>query len=80
MPCLEKIVIAGGKRLHGAVDISGAKNAAVAIIPATILAQDVCRIENIPNISVLSYRRVARAFRARECGDARGLRFRRAAD
>lgn len=48
---MEKIVIAGGKRLHGAVDISGAKNAAVAIIPATILAQDVCRIENIPNIS-----------------------------
>lgn len=48
---MEKIVIAGGKRLYGAVDISGAKNAAVAIIPATILAQDVCRIENIPNIS-----------------------------
>lgn len=48
---LEKLVIHGGNRLSGEVDISGAKNAAVAIIPATLLAQDVCRIENIPNIS-----------------------------
>lgn len=48
---MEKIVIAGGNRLVGEVNISGAKNAAVAIIPAAILAQDVCRIENIPNIS-----------------------------
>lgn len=48
---MEKIVINGGKRLYGEVNISGAKNAVVAIIPATILAQDVCRIENIPNIS-----------------------------
>lgn len=48
---LEKIVIVGGNRLVGEVNISGAKNAAVAIIPAAILAQDVCRIENIPNIS-----------------------------
>ena len=48
---LEKLVIHGGNRLFGEVEISGAKNAAVAIIPATLLAQDVCRIENIPNIS-----------------------------
>lgn len=48
---LEKLVIHGGNRLSGEVEISGAKNAAVAIIPATLLAQDVCRIENIPNIS-----------------------------
>lgn len=48
---MEKIVINGGNRLCGEVNISGAKNAVVAIIPATILAQDVCRIENIPNIS-----------------------------
>ena len=47
---MEKYVINGGKRLHGEIDISGAKNAAVAIIPATLLAQDVCRIENIPDI------------------------------
>ena len=48
---MEKLVIHGGNRLNGEVEISGAKNAAVAIIPATLLAQDVCRIENIPNIS-----------------------------
>jgi len=48
---LEKIVINGGKKLCGEVSISGAKNAAVAIIPATILAQDMCRIENMPDIS-----------------------------
>ncbi len=48
---MEKLVIHGGNRLTGEVEISGAKNAAVAIIPATLLAQDVCRIENVPNIS-----------------------------
>ena len=35
----------------GEVSVSGAKNAAVAVIPAAILAQDVCIIENLPNIS-----------------------------
>ncbi|MCL2508465.1 MAG: UDP-N-acetylglucosamine 1-carboxyvinyltransferase [Oscillospiraceae bacterium] len=48
---MEKIVISGGKKLCGKIDVSGAKNAALAIIPGAILAQDVCRIENIPNIS-----------------------------
>ena len=48
---MEKLVIHGGNRLTGEIEISGAKNAAVAIIPATLLAQDVCRLENIPNIS-----------------------------
>ena len=47
---MKKIVINGGNRLHGSVCISGAKNAAVAIIPAIILSDGVCRIENIPNI------------------------------
>ncbi len=51
---MEKLVIHGGNRLSGEIEISGAKNAAVAIIPATLLAQDVCRIENIPNISDVS--------------------------
>lgn len=51
---MEKLIINGLNKLYGEVDISGAKNAAVAIIPATILAQDVCRIENIPNISDVS--------------------------
>ena len=48
---MEKYIIAGGNRLHGVVEISGAKNAVVAIIPATILAKDRCVIENVPNIS-----------------------------
>ncbi len=48
---MEKFVINGGMRLHGEVNISGAKNAAVAILPAVILSEGVCRIENIPDIS-----------------------------
>jgi UDP-N-acetylglucosamine 1-carboxyvinyltransferase len=51
---LEKIIIHGGNRLTGEVTISGAKNAAVAIIPAAILSDGVCRIENIPNINDVS--------------------------
>ena len=46
----KKIMIQGGKPLHGEINISGAKNAAVAIIPAAILVEGVCRLENIPNI------------------------------
>ena len=45
-----KIAIQGGKPLFGEIHISGAKNAAVAIIPATILANGVCRLDNIPDI------------------------------
>ncbi|MDD5953419.1 MAG: UDP-N-acetylglucosamine 1-carboxyvinyltransferase [Oscillospiraceae bacterium] len=48
---MDKFVITGGKRLVGEIEISGAKNAAVAIIPAAILSDGVCRIENVPNIS-----------------------------
>ncbi len=48
---MEKYVIQGGKPLRGSVEISGAKNAAVAIIPAALLVAGVCRIENIPQIS-----------------------------
>ena len=44
-------MISGGKPLHGEVEISGAKNAAVAILPAALLVDGVCRIENVPNIS-----------------------------
>ncbi len=51
---MEKFVITGGNPLTGEVSVSGAKNAVVAILPATILAEDVCRIENIPNISDVS--------------------------
>lgn len=48
---MEKYVINGGKPLQGEVDISGAKNAAVAIIPAALMVDGVCRIENMPQIS-----------------------------
>ena len=44
-------MIRGGKPLNGEVEISGAKNAAVAIIPAALLVDGVCRIENMPHIS-----------------------------
>lgn len=48
---MEKFVINGGKRLTGSVRISGAKNAAVAILPAVLLADSTCIIENLPEIS-----------------------------
>ncbi len=48
---LDKFIINGGTPLKGEVVISGAKNAAVAIIPAVILADGPCRIENVPNVS-----------------------------
>ena len=51
MKRLYKYIIKGGKPLHGEVEISGAKNAAVAIIPAAMLVDGVCRIENLPQIS-----------------------------
>ena len=53
---MEKLIINGGSPLRGEVEISGAKNAALAIIPAAILSQDVCVIENLPvSISDVSY-------------------------
>ncbi len=48
---MTKYHIQGGKPLRGSITISGAKNAAVAIIPAALLVDGVCRIENIPQIS-----------------------------
>ena len=48
---MEKFVINGGRRLVGSVHISGAKNAAVAILPAVLLADGPCIIENLPEIS-----------------------------
>ena len=48
---MKKYVIHGGRPLYGKVEISGAKNAAVGIIPAALLVQGPCRIENIPEIS-----------------------------
>ena len=48
---MEKLVITGKTPLKGEVVISGAKNAAVAIIPATLLINGICTIENLPDIS-----------------------------
>ncbi len=48
---MNKFVIQGGKKLKGEVEISGFKNAAVAILPASILAEEETLIENLPDIS-----------------------------
>ncbi len=47
---MHKLVVTGGTPLEGEITISGAKNSAVAIIPATLLVDGPCRIENIPDI------------------------------
>lgn len=46
----EKLVIHGGKRLVGEVTVSGGKNPAVAVLPATLLSSGVCTIDNLPMI------------------------------
>ncbi len=48
---MEKLIVKGPTPLKGEVTISGAKNAAVAILPATLLIDGTCTIENLPNIS-----------------------------
>ena len=48
---VEKFIIRGGKPLEGEVSISGAKNAAVALVAATILCDEPCILENVPEIS-----------------------------
>ncbi len=48
---MEKYVILGGARLEGEVEISGAKNSAVALIVAALMVDDVCVIENVPRVS-----------------------------
>lgn len=48
---MEKLVIHGGTPLKGEVYISGAKNAAVAILPASLLINGTCTISNVPNIA-----------------------------
>ncbi|MEE1280357.1 MAG: UDP-N-acetylglucosamine 1-carboxyvinyltransferase [Oscillospiraceae bacterium] len=47
---MEKYLIRGGNPLRGEVTVGGAKNAAVAILSATVLAEGVCTIENVPDI------------------------------
>ena len=48
---MTKYIVEGGRPLYGEIQISGAKNAAVAIIPAALMVGGICRIENIPQIS-----------------------------
>ncbi len=48
---MKQINIIGNQKLSGTIKISGAKNSAVALIPASILAEDIVKIDNIPNIS-----------------------------
>ena len=48
---MKQIIIQGGNKLSGTIKISGAKNSAVALIPASILADDIVKIDNVPNIS-----------------------------
>ncbi len=48
---MEKIMIAGGKPLRGTVQISGAKNSAIALIPASILAESTVILDNLPELS-----------------------------
>lgn len=48
---MDKYIIRGGNKLFGDVTIGGAKNAAIAIIPAVVLSDEPCRLENIPDIS-----------------------------
>lgn len=51
---MDKFVVKGGRRLSGDIYVSGAKNAAVAIIPAVILSDEPCILENVPKISDVS--------------------------
>lgn len=48
---MDKFVLNGGIRLNGEVSVSGAKNAAVAILPAVILCDEACILDNVPDIS-----------------------------
>ena len=48
---MKKIIINGGRPLKGEVTISGAKNSVVALIPATILADEIVTLDGVPDIS-----------------------------
>ena len=56
---MKKFIIKGGNKLNGKVDITGAKNAAVAILPAVLMSSGVCVLDNVPDIAdVNSYIRI----------------------
>lgn len=48
---MKKMIIEGGKKLSGTIEISGSKNSAVALVPASLLSNGIVKIDNIPNIS-----------------------------
>ena len=48
---MDKFIIKGNTKLRGEVEISGAKNAAVAILPAALLVDGITTLKNVPNIS-----------------------------
>lgn len=48
---MNQFLIKGGKPLSGEVAVSGAKNAALGILPAALLSRDICRIENVPCVN-----------------------------
>lgn len=63
---VDKLIIRGQKRLKGEVTISGAKNAALGVLPAAILSGDVCTIENVPDIlDIKILRRIMESLGAR---------------
>ena len=51
---MEKLIIRGSNRLYGDVKISGMKNSALPVIFGTIVANDICTIKNLPDISDIS--------------------------
>ncbi|NLN48646.1 MAG: UDP-N-acetylglucosamine 1-carboxyvinyltransferase, partial [Clostridiales bacterium] len=52
---MDKLIIEGGHSLQGEVSISGAKNSAVAILPASLLTKEKCTIKNLPDIKDVYY-------------------------
>ena len=51
---MDKLIIEGGSKLEGAIRISGAKNACLPILAATLLTEDRCRISNVPDLKDVS--------------------------
>lgn len=52
---MHRIIVEGGNKLNGEIKVSGAKNSAVALIPASILSKDKCTLYNVPEISDIDY-------------------------
>jgi len=52
---MDKILIHGGRKLHGTVRISGSKNSALPILAATLLTKEPCTISNVPDLSDIHY-------------------------